>query len=159
MKKIICTVLSLAFLFSLVACGGEIAEEVKPENENKEPVYYEGHGIKMEIPAVWQDTFTPYYKEFGEGATAFELREFMTVINGDEAGVLTVASFNNESWKTALAATPEGEKMKIGTSKDGNKHFTIRFEETKFKNEEDQKKFDQIVAAAKKCCENIEITE
>ena len=149
----------LVFAISLVACGGEPEQNPEIVNENKEPVYYEGHGIKMEIPSVWQDTFTAYYKEVGEGATAFELREFMTVINGDEARIVTIASFNDESWKTAIALTPEGEKMKIGTSKDGTKHFTIRFEETKFKNEEDQEKFDQIVAAAKECCEKIEITE
>ncbi len=155
MRKTICILLSFLLFMSLAACGEN--EVAPPEEESNEPIYYEGHGIKMEIPAIWEDTFVSYYKEFGEGSTAYTSLEFYTIINGDEAGVLTIASFNEESWELARRTMPEAEDMKIGTSSDGKTHYTIRFADTKFENSADQEKFDRLVEKAKEKKDTIQI--
>ena len=161
MKRRIYALFLLILAICLCACGNEEkAPQPEPsQTENAEPVYYEGHGIKMEIPAIWQDTFVSYYKEMGEGESAYTLLEFMTRVREDETGVMTIASFTEESWQQALKLVPDAEDMKIGTSKDGKTHYTIRFDETKFDKKADQEKFDAIVAAAKEYSKTIEIIE
>ena len=152
MKKLLCILMAAFMAFSLCACG----EEEVPEKQGK-AFLYEEHGIKLEIPAVWDAaTFVPYYNEYEE----FSSHELKAVINGDEALVLTIAAFPEEHWAKVTEQNPEeAKKLEIGTSKDGTVHYILRFEETKFEDEESQEKFNTIVKAAKESCKKLEITE
>ena len=120
---------------------------------------YEDHGIRFDIPKEWQDNFKATYQEHGSGDTAYTMIEFTYHMGQNDVKVMTIASFGEKQWEAIKKSNADAEKMKIGTSKDGKTYYTLRIEEQKFENAEEQKMFDTMHDAAKKIQGNIKITK
>lgn len=120
---------------------------------------YEDHGVSFKVPDEWQDNFIAKYYTHGSGNTEFTTIEFLSRINKNDVKVMTIASFGKTQWENIKKNNKDAEDMKIGTSKDGSKVFTLRIEDQVFESEKDTKTFKTIRDAAEKIRNKIKIIE
>lgn len=120
---------------------------------------YDEHDIQFDVPEQWKNNFKATYQEHGNGDTAYTSITYTTRIGQNDVTVMTIAAFGESQWENIKKSSADAEKMKIGTSKDGKTHYTLRIEDQKFENEAEQKAFDTIRDAAKKLEGKIKITK
>ena len=120
---------------------------------------YDAHDIRFDIPTDWQGNFLAEYQQHGDGDTAYEATVFSCHIGQNDVMVMTIAVFGEKQWETIKASSPDAAKMEFATSKDGKTHYTLRIEDQKMNNEEEQKVYDAIRAAAQSISGKITITK
>lgn len=139
------------------------SENSNQNNTNSESVKtvekYDDHGVSFNVPDEWKNNFIAKYYTHGSGNTEFSTIEFLCRINKNDVKVMTIASFGKTQWENIKKNNKDADDIKIGTSKDGSKVFTLRIEDQVFESENDTKTFNTIRDAAEKLRNKIKITE